>query len=400
MDTLDEHAVRTLLHEAARTPEPPSAVDVDEARRHGSRQLRARRAALPVLAVVALAAALTVPGGLLSGHQERTVVPPQPPATSPVADAPWQFNPLVPYASFGWLPAGYSESLANGIDVNQGVTSATDFVSREAAAPAAGHLLYLQVNSRGWGTCAVTVAGLREIIRARGQDQVACMDAEFTVTGEAPDVNGRPAFWTDHGGGIAWEYAPAAWAELSLSGLAADGGKAVPPSAATRALLQKVAAHVAYGDTTPLTFAFRLSGELPAGWQVWRAGFDVSGGRMFGTGITAGPSVDTSALSIGASIVTGPAVCDSGGRPGYVNRLGVSWAYIVNSLPGATPQQRLCATAPVGGLAGVNITMDVDNPASGAPLPGSAQLGGALGVLSRLLLLGPNPAGWIANPVN
>ena len=106
MDTLDEHSVRTLLHEAARTPEPPSAVDVDAARRRGGRQLRARRAALPVLAVVALAAALTVPGGLLSRHSERTVA-------SPAVDAPWQFNPLVPYASFGWLPPGYSENNAD-----------------------------------------------------------------------------------------------------------------------------------------------------------------------------------------------------------------------------------------------------------------------------------------------
>ena len=94
--------------------------------RRGSRRLRTRRAALPVLAVVALAAALTVPDGLLSGHSERTVA-------SPVVGAPWQFNPLVPYASFGWLPPGYSESFANGTDFNQGTTSATDFVSREAA---------------------------------------------------------------------------------------------------------------------------------------------------------------------------------------------------------------------------------------------------------------------------
>ena len=230
--------------------------------------------------------------------------------------------------------------------------------------------------------------------------QAACIDAAFTVTGAAPNINGQPAFWTDHGSGVAWEYAPDAWAELSLSGIAAGGGKAVPPSAATRALLQKVAAHVAYGDTTPLTFAFRLSGELPAGWKVWRAGFDVSGGRMFGTGITVGPSVDTSALSISASTVTGPAACDSGvGQPTYVNRLGVSWAYIVNSQPGDT-QQRLCATAPVDGLTGVNITMDMNNPASDTPLPGSTQLGGALGVLGRLLLLGPDPAAWITNPVN
>ena len=392
MDTLDEHTARTLLHEAARTPEPSSAVDVDAARRRGSRQLRARRAALPALAVVALAAALTVPGGLLSRHPERTVA-------SPVVDAPWQFNPLVPYASFGWLPPGYSESLANGIDVNQGATSATVFVSREAAAPAAGRLLYLQVEARDM--CAVnTVTDLRALIRAHGQDQVACIDAAFTVTGVAPNINGQPAFWTDHGSGVAWEYAPDAWAELSLSGIADGGGKAVPPTAATRALLQKVAAHVAYGGTTPLTFAFRVSGELPAGWQLWQASFDVSGGRMFGTGITVGPSIDTSALTISASTVTAPAVCDSGaGQPAYVNRLGVSWAYIVNSLPRDT-QQRLCATAPVDGLTGVNITMDIDNPESGTPLPGSTQLGGALGVLGRLLLLGPDPAAWIVNPVN
>jgi hypothetical protein len=391
MDTLDEHAIRTLLHEAARTPEPPSAVDVDAARRRGSRRLRARRAALPVLAVVALAAALTVPGGLLSRHPERTVA-------SPVADAPWQFNPLVPYASFGWLPPGYSENNAD-FDVNQGVTSATDFVSREAAAPAAGRLLYLQVEARDM--CAVnTVTDLRAIIRAHGQDQVACIDAAFTATGTAPDINRQPAFWTDHGSGVAWEYSPGAGAKLPLPGISADGGTTVPPSAATRALLLQVAAHVVYGDTTPLAFAFRLSGKLPAGWQVWRASFDVSGGRVFGTGVTVGPSIDTSALAISASTVTGPAACDSGaGQPAYVNRLGVSWAYIVSNLPRDT-QQRLCATAPVAGLTGVNITMDMDNPESGTPLPGSTQLGGALGVLSRLLLLGPNPAAWITNPVN
>ena len=391
MDTLDEHSVRTLLHEAARTPEPPSAVDVDAARRRGGRQLRARRAALPVLAVVALAAALTVPGGLLSRHSERTVA-------SPAVDAPWQFNPLVPYASFGWLPPGYSQNNAD-IDFNQGVSSATDFVSREAVAPAAGRLLYLQVNARDM--CAVsTAADLRANVRAHGSVQALCIDAAFTVTGVAPDVNGQPAFWTDHGSGIAWEYAPDAWAELSLSGIAAGGGKPLPPTAATRALLEKVAARVAYGDATPLTFAFRLSGELPAGWQLWRASFDVSGGRMFGTGITAGPSIDTSALTISASTVTAPAACDSGaGQPAYVNRLGVSWAYIVNNLPRDTWQQ-LCATAPVAGLAGVNIAMDMNNPASGAPLPGSTQLGGALGVLCRLLLLGPDPAAWITNPVN
>ena len=137
------------------------------------------------------------------------------------------------------------------IDVNQGVTSATDFVSREAVAPAAGRLLYLQVNARDM--CAITTAAdLQANVRAHGSVQALCIDAAFTVTGVAPDINGQPAFWTDHGSGIAWEYAPDAWAELSLSGIAAGGGKPLPPTAATRALLEKVAARVAYGDTTPL----------------------------------------------------------------------------------------------------------------------------------------------------
>jgi hypothetical protein len=121
---------------------------------------------------------------------------------------------------------------------------------------------------------------------------------------------------------------------------------------------------------------------------------------MFGTGITVGPSVDTSALSISASIVTGSALCESGGgQSSYVSRLGVRWLYIVQNLP-YDVWQRLCATAPVGGLTGVNITMDINDPASNTPLPGSRQLGGALGVLGRLLLLGPDPAAWITNPVN
>ena len=43
MDTMDERAIRTLLHEAARTPEPPSAVDVDAARRRGRGLVDRRR---------------------------------------------------------------------------------------------------------------------------------------------------------------------------------------------------------------------------------------------------------------------------------------------------------------------------------------------------------------------
>jgi hypothetical protein len=399
MDAKDEGTVRTLLRAIADTPEPPSSVDVAAARRHGSRRLWIRRAALPALALVAVAGALTVPRGLVSDHPERTVATPQPPATSPVVDSPWLFDPLVPYASFGWLPPGFSESAANNIVVNQGVTSATDFVSREAAAPAAGQLLYLQVNARG--TCAVTPAYAEAGILAAGSEQVTCTDASFDMTGTAPAVDGQPAFWTNDGSGVAWEYRPGAWAELSAFKIGAS--QALPPSAATKALLLRVAAHVSYGDTTPLTFAFRLSGGLPAGWQLWRASFTVSGGRMAGSGVTAGPAVDTSALTINASISTPPAACDSpavtGESTSSVARLGLRWLYRKVDLPDYAWQQ-LCATRPVDGLTGVNLAMDMSDPASGKSLPGAAQLGGALGVLARLRFLGPDPAAWIPNPVN
>jgi hypothetical protein len=397
MDAKDEGAVRTALRDIADTPEPPSTVDVAAARRHGSRRLLIRRAAVPAIAVVAVAGALTISRGLVPGHSERAVAPPQPATTSPVVNSPWLFDPLVPYASFGWLPSGFSESAANNVAaVNQGVTSATDFVSREAAAPAADRLLYLQVNARG--TCALYPAGAKANVLARGSLQVTCTDASFDVTGVAPDVHGNAAFWTDHGSGIAWQYAPEAWAELFA--YRTSGGE-TPPSAATKAMLLKVAAHVAYGGTTPLTFPFRLSG-LPAGWQLSRASFTVSGGRMTGSGITAGPGIDTSALTIDASTLSGRAACDFvTGRStstSYVTRLGVKWLYRKVDLPG-NAWQELCATGPVDGLTGVTIGMNMNDPATGKPLPGAAQLAGALGVLARLRLLGPDSAAWTTSPV-
>lgn len=433
---MDEHAVRTLLRTLADTPEPPSAVDVAAARRRGRRRLRIRRVAVPLSAAVAVVTVLTVPRALDSGHSERTVASPRHTASSTAFTAPEQFSPLVPYASFGWLPAGFSEGAANRIGWNYGFTSAADFVSLEAADPAAGHLLYLQVNARG--ACPVTASGALAEIHARGSAPVNCTDDGFTAMNAAPDVNGRPAFWLDYGSGIAWEYAPGAWATLQASITpAADephsrrwaaengwvlhvrpgvrpasinsqaavqagirDGKVLLPSAATRALLEKTASHVRYGQTTPLVFPFRLTGQLPAGWRLWQTSFAVSpSGRVVGTGITAGPGADTTALGVGASTAPGPAGCSFvAGQSSYLYRLGVQWIYRVLGEPDKQWQQ-LCATGPVDGLKEVYVSMDMNVPGSNTPLPGSAELGGALGVLTRLRFLGPSPAAWTTNPL-
>lgn len=429
---MDENAVRTLLRTLADAPEPQvTKIDVGQARRRGRRRLAIRRVVAPALTVVAVTAVLTVPRALSFDHSERTVAPQQRDTASAAVSAPERFNPLVPYASFGWLPAGFSESAAAGIAMNNGISAGTDYVSREAVDLGAGHVLYLTVSSRG--ACPVTAAGVLRKLHAGQATQVNCDDDGFAATGAAPNVNGRPAVWINYGDGIAWEYAPGAWASLQASITpAADkphsrrwaaengwvlhvrpgvkqssvnsqaaleagirDGRVLLPSAATRALLVKVAGNVAYGQTAPITFPFRLTEPLPAGWRLTQASFTVSGGRLAGTGITVGPAADPTALGVGH----GPGPCNFFyGQSSYVSRLGVQWVYRVLSETDKQWQD-LCTTGAVNGVTGVSVSMDMNTPGSTAPLPGSSELGGALGVLARLRFLGADPAAWTATPL-
>jgi hypothetical protein len=433
---MDENTVRILLRVIADTPEPPPAVDLDRARRHGLRRLWIRRFAAPALAMVAVAAAVTVPQELPIHHPERTVAAPRHPSAAPAVTAPERFNPLVPYASFGWLPSGFSESVANSIDVDNGAASGTDFVSREAAAPVAGHVLYLTVSARG--ACQVAAANLLRQVRAGKVVPVNCDDDSFTATSIAPDVGGRPAVWINYSGGIAWEYAPGAWASLGTSITpAADephsrraaaergwvvtprtsadrrargmtpaqvraairNGELIPLSPATLALLVRVASHVRYGQTAPVGFPFRLTGALPNGWRLTQVSFGVSGGRLIGNGVEAGPAADPTALSVGGSTTPDPFGCNFvTGQSTYVTRLGERWVYRV--LDETDKQwQSLCASGPVNGVAGIEVSMDMNTPGSNAPLPGSTELGGVLGVLSRLRFLGTRSAAWTTTPL-
>jgi hypothetical protein len=396
-----------------------------------------------VLAVVAVAATLALPRWLATGHQERTGATPARPAPAVPVAAPRQFNPLVPYASFGWLPGGFSENAANGIGYGSMFSSATGYLSLLAADTAAGHLLALEVFPRGG--CDLTAAGAAAVLRAHGSVQVTCTTDAFTFAAAdaAPDVDGRPAVWVGPfpgiDQGIAWEYAPGAWAMLGNAitpaadesharRLAAErgwvltprdpkdgltdltntarlhtairSGRVIPPSAATLALLRKVAAGVVYARTVPLTFPFRLAGALPKGWRLAQTSFAVSAGRtLAGTGIAAGPAADPTALGVSASAGPSGAACPFiDGQSSYLTLLGVQWVYRVL---GDTDNQwqDLCANEAVRGLLGVDVSLDMDVPGSSTPLPGSQQLGGTLGVLARLRFLGQNPATWTTTPL-
>ena len=94
-----ESQIRALFTEIADGEPAPSQVDIQLARRRGRARLRWRRACVAGTSVLAAVAVVILAMGvgpvrLGSG----------PPASGPAA--PRQFNPLVPYLSFGWLPAG------------------------------------------------------------------------------------------------------------------------------------------------------------------------------------------------------------------------------------------------------------------------------------------------------
>jgi hypothetical protein len=416
---VDDNSVITLLASITDPPEPASRVSIAAALRRGRRR-RLLQVGASALAVVAVAAAVAVPRVILSGNTGRSGASASPsgsgagPVREPAmpASAPATFDVLVPYATFGWLPAGYSEAAIPLSDVgllNSGPTE----VDRTAAA-ANGATVSLSVYARA-----------------------ACATGNWTsgscplpaTSGKAPDVNGRPAFWIIGGYGIAWEYAPGAWAEVHLivpfqSPLTrnvdgrqgrgtAPGGKGAarpkvfgsaarkrtPAPAGTRHLILKIADAVKYAQHTPLVFDVKLARSLPAGWSLQEMGFHVVDGRLLADGLDVGPAVDPTALGISATKPLGYGCNYVDGQSHYVTKYGANWEYRILEDHLAKNVEMLCSMQPIDGL-DVNIYLDMaPEEAGAAPLPGSYELGGAFGVYTKLDLLGLNPANWTTDPV-
>jgi hypothetical protein len=406
---VDDNSVITLLASITDPPEPASRVSIAAALRRGRRQRRLQVGA-SAFAVVAVAAAVAVPPIILSNSAERSQAsaPASSSPTRPVkqaampASAPATFNVLLPYAAFGWLPAGYSEAsiaLNDSGLLNSGPTE----VDRTAVA-ANGATVSLAVDARAACAAGAGASG-------------GCPPT--ATSGKAPDVNGRPALWILDGRGIAWEYAPGAWADVQVTagrqghgaapsrkdagglGSAADERTAVqtPAAAGTRDLVLKIADAVKYAQRTPLVFDVKLASRLPAGWSPQEMGFHVVDGRLLADGLTVGPAADTSALSINATKPLGYGCSYVSGQSSYVTMYGVNWEYRVQDDHIAKNVQMLCSMQPIDGL-DVNINLDMaPEEAGAAPLPGSYQLGGAFGVYTRMHLLGLNPANWTADPL-
>ncbi len=407
----DEPAVRDLLDLVATDQAPPSRIDLDLARRRGRRLRRLRRVYLPAAAPVAAAAAVTLIAALTAGLS-GSHAPAKHPAsghrrTAPIA-SPHRFSLLRPYASFGWLPAGFQ--LGDQYDQSTAETDVT------ASAPLSdGRALMLVVDAADQCRLAGPESLTYLQVRYRFPHTLSCGQP---LTGRAPDVNGRTAYWSLHGS-LVWEYGVNAWAILTpmangaicvhcaayprLNGwsyvLPKNGHPAVRQSAVARRLLVKIASAVRLGIRPAVYYGFTLGG-LPASWEPFRgdslSSFTVIDGKLVNEGWSAGPAVDPTALGVSVwPASTSAYSCKVyPGQTSYVTVDGTSMLLRTIDQPGKHVQY-LCAR----NFRGLEVLISLDLKVPGTDdrrLPGAAQVGGVSAVLRHLQLFGPDVADWPA----
>jgi hypothetical protein len=362
-----ESQLRELFEQLASTDLSPSRVDVGLAVSRGRSRLRMRRAGIAGVPVVAAAAVVGVilAVGAAPGIPARVGTTPSVGSSSGAAQpaqAPSQLNPLIPYASFGWLPAG--QALVSG-----GTGRTEMYVN---AGPKPGKAVW-SLTFYSAGRCQLNTS----------QKQMDCTYSASggqtaSITGRAPAVRGHRAFWAD--GSLIWQYARGGWALLSFG---------------SRDEALKVAAHVRYGEgaAPPIVFPAQLTG-VPRTWQVSSVEYRPDAGMLRASqySLTAGAV----ALAAGSGefrpnipdLDTDPATSHSSCHfypNGQSTRQVIAgYKVIVNHLPGG---QQLCASHAHG------LAVFIDEAGSHP----------AIGVIAlfghHLRLLGANPANWTKAPI-
>ena len=384
--------MRTLLRNLADTEAPPARIDIDRAVIQGRRRRRLRMAgaggsalaagfavyAVFALVIVPLPPNATVPGGVLpssasSGAPTGSYVSPDP-ADSGLAlsTPPNPFNPLVPYASFGWLPQGYTTAAAG--------QASTSPDSTALIAESGSRELWLHVMAAG--ACSSSDSGSTLTCTYDAGDGSGPMP----LTDRAPDVNGRRAYWSDFCN-IIWEYAPDAWASIHY-------GCQGPAPASVRPMMSRVAAGVTYADRTPLRFPFWVSG-MPAGWRVSATHFTDSPGTPTAGSMSFGPAAYPSAVQL--------SVTSASGSPGcmFIRSISryvtVDGAKAILQAPNPSYHEYLCVNNVNGFMTGISLQKKI--PGTGAAVPGVSGLGGAISIFKKIHVLGSDPAGWTTDPL-
>jgi hypothetical protein len=380
---MSEPQIRALFAEIADREPARSQVDIQLARRRGRARLRRRRASVAGTSVLAAAAVVVLAMGIGPVRLGSG-----PPAGRPAA--PRQFNPLVPYLSFGWLPAG-NRLLAGD-------------ARPQVAALIAGRK---QDTPNNWNLIAYS-AGQCHLTRPELTCSTAALEG-FTaqISGRAPAVRGHRAFWAGPAVSglppagtsgadsyLVWQYARGGWAGLVL-----PTANATKLTAAQREAYKqdavKIANHVRYGAATPpLVFPAQLTG-LPSRWRVGSVYYQPDGRLLRASrfALTTG----TPDLGADGGLEFQSNLPNFGIDPAtfYKNFCPTSGSEIINGyrvvvtnpVSGTLPSEWLCA-AHADGLALQIALQGAHPPISVASL-----------FRDHLRLLGTNPANWTTKPI-
>jgi len=422
---MDEDGLRTLLDRVSGDELPPVRVDIDLAARTGRRKLRWRRMYLQGAAPLAAAAAVALIVGLLSATGAALHRNTASGADTALPIVPSEFSVYEPFASFGWLPAGFS---AGGLS-NQESLNPTQL---QLSASDGKRTLTLVVFAAGQCNLADGAPG-GFALSCNGPD--TGWFGTFILNGRTADVNGDQAYWGADRTELFWEYGKDAWAFVtpepqrcrlgrflcpaeptSWTGRSASGkSPAIAPSTATQAIMYHVAERVRYGINSHVRYGFTISG-LPASWLVPRLPTinnvasidDVLADVVF----EAGPRMEPPPLSI--SVEPSDLSRDNGcaailrsaiGYPSHTyGHVMIDNVRAVISIQGTgrnvdthVEQETVCTE--VDGLR-VEIQLDLSTQIwPFTPLPGGRQVGDMQTLVSHLRLLGPNPARWATSPL-
>lgn len=216
--TMEEQRLSELLKRSV--PEPPLELSADRVTvQHIDKSRRSwLMPALAGAAVVLVAGAgvglnatqygSSASSASSSASQQAQVTSTPASTTGQPAEAPASFNPLVLPVNFGWLPTGFTENQPEtGVfSITGGQIGVTTTQASFDASAADG---------RGF-TVTVEARGAKANPRITSMATETLGTGETTVTGTAPDINGRPAKWLADG--LEWEYANGGWATLLAGG--------------------------------------------------------------------------------------------------------------------------------------------------------------------------------------
>ena len=365
-----EEDIKSLYDRMADMDQPPSSISIPGAGRAGRVRLTRRRAtavATPVLAavaVIAIALTASIQGGL-HGTQR----------TGSAQRAPQYFNPLRPYARFGWLPP--SSISADGEVISQGEMSLGNPSGAFLALYAAGG-------------CHVTGHALN----------CSPSGERYPLGRSVARVDGHPAYWTapqkarspfpgTSPGVLAWQYAVGGWAVLDYvaSGHASARNDAV-----------KIADRVRFGyrGEPAIRFPVQLT-DVPANWQVncvatslvghvmYAASDVVTAGRV--TGSVCGDDAPLNAPHFDAgqgakNACAGLIYAEAHSMPEVIN----GYQVVLGTDKKFWPNHELCADDAAGTFVWIAI--------GAHPTLSPASI-----FAHHLRLLGSNPAKWTTKPI-